>query len=321
MTNAIDLEANVDEVHRAVLQMLPESLLDLSDIPTCRETISGFLAAMPAAEVPDGLEISEQMVPGHGGDPDVRVKIYRPAGLPAGAPAFLWIHGGGMVLMDADGDDAHSARRAHELGCLVVSVDYRLSPETPAPGLIHDCYAALSWLAGNADELGVDAGRILIGGASAGGGLAAGLALFARDNGGPAIAGQMLVYPMLDHRNETPSSHAIQDPRVWNRESNRLAWEAYLGGAEPTIYSSPALAEDVSGLPPTHINVGSLDLFLDEDIAYAQALQRAGVSCELHVYPGAFHGSNSFLADHPLSVRWREDEDAFCARIFAMTAG
>ncbi len=314
---AIDLEAHVDDVHKAVLQMLPPSLLDLSDIPACRATIAGFLEAMPEVPLPEGVAIGEEMVPGYSGEPDVRVKTYRPAGLAADAPALLWIHGGGMVLMSADGDDAACAMRAAAHNCVVVSVDYRLAPETTAPGLVHDCYAALSWLSDNAAELGVDTSRIVVGGASAGGGLSAGLALFARDQGGPAIAGQLLVYPMLDHRNETPSSQAITDSRVWNRNANELAWAAYLGGAEPTPYSSPSTAGDLSNLPPAYINVGTVDMFLDEDVAYAMALHRAGVPVELHVYPGAFHGSNSFVADHPLSQRWAADEAAFLDRTFA----
>ncbi len=315
MTELSDLAPVLDEVHAAVVGMLPPDLLDLSDIPRCRETISGFLAQMPQPDLPTDVTIDEVMVPGHDGDPDVRVKTYTPANLPADAPALLWIHGGGMVLMDADGDDLRSAQRASEHNMFVASVDYRLAPEQAAPGLVHDCYAALTWMAANADHLGISLDRIAIGGASAGGGLAAGTALFARDNNGPALAGQLLVYPMLDHRNDTPSSHAITDPRVWNRESNRLAWEAYLGGAEPTPYSSPSTAGNLSGLPPAYINVGEFDMFLDEDIAYAQALQRAGVPTELHVYPGAFHGSNSFIPDHPTSVRWRAEEETFLARV------
>lgn len=317
LAEPLDLEVIVDDAHRAVLQMLPPELLDLTDITKCRAMIAGFLGQMPTPDLPADVEISEQMVPGYDGGPDVRVKVYRPDNLAAGSPAMYWIHGGGMVLLDADNDDALCAQRAADHHCLVVSVDYRLAPETPAPGLIHDCYAGLSWLASNADGLGIDAGRILIGGASAGGGLAAGLALFARDQGGPDIAGQLLVYPMLDHRNETHSSQVVVDPRTWNRQANLLAWEAYLGGAEPTPYSSPSIATDLSGLPPAHINVGTCDMFLDEDVNYAQAMLRAGVAVELHVYPGAFHGSNTFLADHPLSVRWREDEESFIKEIFA----
>ena len=157
----------------------------------------------------------------------------------------------------------------------------------------------------------------MIGGASAGAGLAAGTALRARDSGGPRLSAQLLVYPMLDHRNETASSHAIQDPRVWNRSANIAAWAAYRGGGDPTIYSSPALAEDLSGLPPAYISVGTFDMFHDEDVAYASALNRAGVSCELHVYPGAFHASNGFLPDHPTSLRWKRDEDEFISRCLA----
>lgn len=316
MTTTINLEDRVDEVHGVVLSMLPTTLLDLSDIPTCRATIAGFLEQMPTPDLPAGVEVSETTVPGHDGGPDVRVKLYRPADLPAAAPALLWIHGGGMVLMNADGDDLTCAQRAADTGCLVASVDYRLAPETPAPGLVHDCYAALSWLSASASELGIDSDRIVIGGASAGGGLAAGTALYARDQGGPALAGQLLVYPMLDHRNETPSSHAIVDPRVWHRAANEIAWAAYLGGQPATPYSSPSIADDLSGLPPAHINVGSLDMFLDENVAYARDLLTAGVNAELHIYPGAFHGSNGFVADHPLSQRWRADEDAFLTRTF-----
>ncbi len=200
---------------------------------------------------------------------------------------------------------------------MVVSVDYRLAPETAAPGLVDDGFAALTWLAGHADDLGVSADRIMIGGASAGAGLAAGTALRARDSGGPGLVGQLLVYPMLDHRNETPSSHAVEDLRVWNRSANIAAWKAYLGDADPTTYSSPALADDLSGLPPAYISVGTFDMFLDEDVAYATALNRAGVPCELHVYPGAFHASNGFLPDHPTSIRWKRDEDEFISRCLA----
>ena len=154
----------------------------------------------------------------------------------------------------------------------------------------------------------------MVGGASAGGGLAAGTALKARDMQGPALCAQLLVYPMLDHRNATPSSHAIQDTRVWNRLSNEQAWEMYLGGRPPDIYASPSTATDLSALPPAYVSVGSRDMFLDEDVSYAMALLRAGVSCELHVYPGQFHASNAFLPAHPTAVRWAADEADFVSR-------
>ncbi|WP_148288796.1 alpha/beta hydrolase [Ilumatobacter nonamiensis] len=314
MTVAVDLDSVLDEQHAGVVAMLPPDLLDLSDIPAARARLEGLLAMLPAPPPPENVTVSEASAPSLDGAPDVRLKIYTPDGLEPGAPAIYWIHGGGMVLMSADSDDLLCATRAANHGCVVVSVDYRLAPETPAPGLVDDCFAGLTWLAEHADELGVSADRIMIGGASAGGGLAAGTALRARDEGGPALVGQLLVFPMLDHRNDTASSEAIQDLRVWNRSANQAAWAAYLGDEEPSAYSSPALADDLGGLPPAYINVGTFDMFLDEDIAYAMELNRAGVACELHVYPGAFHGSNGFLPDHPTSVRWRDDEDAFIAR-------
>jgi len=315
MTAAIDLDSALDEQHAAVLSMLPPDLFDLSDIPMARARLDALLAMMPAPALPADVTITEVMVPSVDGAPDVRLKVFTPSGLESGAGALLWVHGGGMVLMD--NDDLKCATWASMHECLVVWVDYRLAPETHAPGALNDCFAALVWLVGNSEDLGVDPGRVMIGGASAGAGLAAGTTLRVRDDGGPPLLGQLLVYPMLDHRNETPSSHSIQDQRVWDRSANVLAWEAYLGGAEPTQYSSPALAGDLSGLPPAHISVGTFDMFHDEDVAYATSLTRAGVSCELHVYPGAFHASNKMLPDHPTSLRWTNDENDFISRCLA----
>lgn len=309
-TTPLVLTDHLDDMHQAVLGMLPPGFLDLTDIDQARATIAALFDAMPV-ELPDDVTIEDRQAPGYDGGPDVAVRVYRPAGLAAGSPAICWIHGGGMVLGSVGMDDAKCADMAKELACVIASVDYRLAPEHPYPAAIHDCFGALTWLTDSADELGVDASRIAIGGASAGGGLAAGTALFARDNGGPSLCFQLLVYPMIDDRQTTPSSQMITDTRVWNSEANELAWKAYLGngaGGETPIYAAPARATDLSGLPPAYINVGALDLFIDEDIEYAQALQRAGVPVELRVYPGAFHGSNSLVADAPLSLRWKADE-------------
>ncbi|MGF1597199.1 MAG: alpha/beta hydrolase [Acidimicrobiales bacterium] len=313
MVAELDLTNYLDAEHLSVLRAMPADLLDLRDIPAARQRFEAALEAMPAVELPPEVAISEELVPGHDPeDPPVRIKIYRPEGLAAGAAALYWIHGGGMVMGSADQDDSRCAVWAAALGALVVSVDYRLAPEDPYPAPLDDCYAGLVWLASSSSDLGVDPDLIAIGGASAGGGLAAGLALRARDAGGPAICYQHLVYPMIDDRNDTHSSHAITDPRVWNREANRLGWAAYLGqsgqGGEVPIYAAPARATNLKGLPPAYLPVGSLDLFLDENIDYAQRMLQAGVPVELRVYPGAFHGSNGFASRTAISRRWIKDE-------------
>lgn len=308
---AFDFDTELDEMHRAVFSVLPEKLLDLSDISVTRAGLDELMSQMPSPELPPNISVEDVHVPGLDGDPDVLVKVYSPNDLSAESPGLLWIHGGGMVLGSASMDDASCASMADQHNCVVVSVDYRLAPESPFPAPLHDCYAALKWFAENSTDLNVSPDRIAIGGASAGGGLAAGTALMARDNAGPSLTFQLLVFPMLDHRNETPSSFGISDTRVWNREANITAWAAYLDGADPVSpYASPSIADNLSDLPPAYINVGTLDIFVDEDIEYAQRLAQAGVPVELHVYPGAFHGSSGFVAESPLSIRWATDQNA-----------
>lgn len=304
-----DFDSELDEMHKAVLSVLPEKLLDLTDISVTRAGLDALMGQMPAPETPEDILIDNTNVPGLNGDPDVLVRTYTPKDLPSGAPGLLWIHGGGMVLGSIDMDDDVCASMALCHNCVVVSVEYRLAPEHPYPAQIHDCYSALSWMHESADELGISQDRIAIGGASAGGGLAAGTALMARDLGGPNLIFQLLVFPMLDHRNITPSSYGTSDTRVWNREANLIAWKAYLNDIDPVpAYASPSTAEDLSSLPPAYINVGTLDIFVDEDIEYAARLSQAGVPVELHVYPGAFHGSNGFVAESELSIRWAKDQ-------------
>ena len=306
-----DFSKELDEMHQAVLSVLPEKLLDLTDISVTRAGLDALMSQMPSPELPAEISVEEAQIPGIGTDPDVPIRIYKPESLPPNAPGLVWIHGGGMVLGSAEMDDAGSAAMAEQHQCVVISVDYRLAPENPYPAPLHDCYAALKWFAKNANSLGVSSDRIAIGGASAGGGLAAGTALMARDKGGPNLIFQLLVFPMLDHRNETPSSFGTSDTRVWNREANIIAWEAYLNNIEPIpSYASPSITDDLSGLPPTYINVGTLDIFVDEDIDYAARLSQAGVPVELHVYPGAFHGSNGFVDESSLSLRWAADQSA-----------
>ena len=183
---------------------------------------------------------------------------------------------------------------AQELQLVVVSVEYRLAPEDPHPAPVEDCYAGLVWTAEHADELGIDPDRIIIAGASAGGGLAAGVALLARDRGGPALAAQALLCPMLDDRNNTPSSRQMAGLGVWDQTSNNTGWSALLGadcgGPDVSKYAAPARETDLSGLPPAFIDVGSAETFRDEDVAYASGIWQAGGVAELHVWPGGFHG-------------------------------
>jgi len=245
----------------------------------------------------DTITMTEHYVPGPHGAPDVRVLLYRPTNIPTPMPVLLWIHGGGYVLGSADQDEMQVRMVAEEVGCAVASVEYRLSPETPFPGPVEDCYAALIWLHGHAAELGVDAAHIAIGGASAGGGLAAGLGLLTRDRGKVSLAFQLLIYPMLDDRTVVSTDpNPYTGEFIWTAESNRFGWTALLGqepgSAGVSPYAAAARAESLVGLPPTFLSVGALDLFLEEDMTYAQRLMQAGVPTELHVYPGAYHGFN-----------------------------
>jgi acetyl esterase/lipase len=228
----------------------------------------------------------------------VGVRLFRPAGVPEPVPALLWIHGGGYVMGSAQQDDALCRRFSRTLGITIASVEYRLAPEHPYPAPLEDCYSALTWLAGLP---AVDTDRVAIGGASAGGGLAAALALLARDRGDIAPAFQLLVYPMLDDR----SSGAPANPnyRLWSPRSNQFGWAAYLGNADPQV-AVPARHDDLSGLAPAWIGVGTNDLFHDEDLAYAERLKNAGVPCDVEVVPGAFHGFDILVRKAEVSQRF-----------------
>jgi acetyl esterase len=244
---------------------------------------------------PPPFKVREALAPVRGG-PDVRLVIMDPPSARSDRGAVLHLHGGGMVVGTADRAVADKPHLALAHDCVVVSVDYRLAPETPFPGPQEDNYGALEWLAVQAPGLGIDPSRIVVMGESAGGGLAASLALMARDRGGPKLAGQVLIYPMLDWRTGSancPYGNRHTGEWVWTREKNRFGWEALRGDYQPVderkSWFSPALAEDLSGLAPAYIATGALDLFLDEDLDYARRLIDAGIPTELHVYPGAIH--------------------------------
>jgi acetyl esterase/lipase len=315
----MDLMQRLDPEIAAVLPQLPA--MDLTDIPGARATLMDMLAAANAGVGPSpDVTREDHLVPGLNGAPEVRVRHYRPASQSGVVPCLYWIHGGGHVLGQIEQDDPMMDHIVGAVGCAAVSVEWRRPPEHPFPAPMDDCYAGLTWTYKNAAELGVDPQRIAIGGASSGGGSAAGLALLARDRGEVPVCFQLLVYPMLDDRNVTPASVAVTEPRVWNRDCNLIGWRAYVGEAAGTEacspYAAPTRATDLRGLPPAYLPGGDLDLFIDEDIEYGQRLQQADVPTELHVYPGGIHGFDLLAPGSALAQRFIRDRDEALQRAF-----
>ena len=286
-----------------LLEAMPGGFNAIPDIVQRRATVEAMLAGI---EVPDNPNVvkEDRTVPGPDGDPDISVRIYRPRptappttldrteGRPHATgtlPAVYFIHGGGMILGNVAGEDPVATLICDQVQAVVVSVEYRLAPENPHPAPVEDCYAGLVWTAKNAAELGIDPDRLAIYGASAGGGLTIATALLARDRGGPAVSFMMPIYPMIDDTHESPSSHEITDIGIWDRDGNIQAWEWYLGGRAADQYAAPTRAEDLSGLPPAFIDVCTVDLFRDEEIAFAHRLMKDGLPMELQLYPGIYY--------------------------------
>ncbi|MBN2041443.1 MAG: alpha/beta hydrolase [Spirochaetes bacterium] len=320
MNKITDLKTKIDPELSPSLDMMPPDGIDFTDLQAMRaasEKMFGEMAAM-MPPVP-GVKIKDRMVPGPENSPEVGVRIYSPENSSGKMPALLWIHGGGYIAGSLTFDDYPMKQLCASIGCIIVSVNYRLAPENPFPAATEDCYASLKWMAASCEELQIDKSRIAIGGGSAGGGLAAGLAILVRDRGEINIIFQLLIYPMLDNRNVTHSSHTITDPRTWDRSKNLFAWEAYLGkDADPenvSPYAAASREKNLSGLPPAYIAVGELDLFLDENIEYAQKLLQAGVSTELHVYPGATHGFDG-MATASVSMRFIQERNNALKKAF-----
>ena len=291
------------------------------DASVRRARIKSFLeqGAAPTTACPEVVR-RHITAPGLNDAPPVGMIAYTPPGLVGLTAAILHFHGGGFTVGSAQEDDALAATMARDVGCIVVSVDYRLAPETVHPGPVEDCYVALQWVADNAPDLGVDPSRIAVTGASAGGALAANVALMARDQGGPAIAYQMLICPMLDDRLTSSSCTDLDGAGVWNASANRNSWEALLIGSESGLridadaqiaryaaaaavshYAVAARVEDLAGLPPTFIDASELDILLDENIDYARRLIAAGVPVELHIHPRTYHAFERFVPDALIS--------------------
>ncbi|MGI5458673.1 alpha/beta hydrolase [Streptomyces sp. CA-249302] len=293
----------------AALEILLARVPSAFDAERIRELRAGMGAATPSDEqlsCAGFFEVENRVVPGPEDAPDLSLLVCRPARAAAGPrPVFYFAHGGGMVIGNNRVGVEVVLDWARQLDAVVVSVEYRLAPEDPHPAPVEDVYAGLVWTAGHAAEIGGDPARIVVAGTSAGGGLAAASTLLARDRKGPRPIGQVLMCPMLDDRNDTPSAVQMAGRGVWDRSANEQGWTALLGDLRGTpevpAHAAPARAEDLSGLPPAFLDVGSAETFRDEVVAYASGIWQAGGTAELHVWPGGFHGFDTLMPQAALS--------------------
>ncbi len=277
----------IDPELAAFIPLFPPA--DLADPVTARKSLAELAAAAPVPDATD-MVIEDRAVPA---DPDVPVRAYRPH---RAQGAIVWLHGGGFVMGDLETEHPWAVRVADGSGAVVVSVGYRRAPEHRFPAALDDAYAVLAWAAEHAAELGIDPERIAVGGHAAGAGLAAALALRARDEQGPPIRFQLLSQPELDDRQETWSARNFTDTPFMTRDKVAASWRHYLDSVPASPYAAPARADDLSGLPPAYITSAEFDPNRDEAIGYAQRLLQAGVSVELHQWPGTFHGSQAVLS-------------------------
>lgn len=300
------------------------ALIALRDVtpPLSDESLAPFRQAMDAAPRPDltaggRVRVDERLVPGQDGAPEVSLTVLSPEGARGELPVIYYIHGGALVLgnryMYIDTLLPHVVDGA----AVLVSVGYRFAPEHPAPAQLEDCYAGLTWTTTHADELGIDPERVVVLGISAGGGLGLGLSLLARDRGGPAISHQVLVSPMLDDRMTTPSSTML-DGYPSDRHDIAFGWRAALGdlvgGPDVSPYVAPARAADLAGLPRTYLDCGGADGFRDEVLEMAARLSRAGVTVDLHLWGGGFHGFDFSSPEAAISRAARSARDEFVCR-------
>src|SRR5579863_1413001 len=284
----------VDLELRDALALWPRVSLTAETLAQRRGDALALLRSVPIPDLPD-IATGEIHVESAFGAKPIRVLTYRPVRSDYPLPVILHIHGGGFVMGTPEMKDVENRLFASELKSAIYSVDYRLAPEAPHPAPLEDIYSVFVWLHAHADRLGLDPARIGIKGESGGGGFAAGAALYARDRDGPKFAFQHLIYPMIDDRTAVRKDlHPHVGEFVWTQANNYFGWRSLLGAepgsADVSPYAAAARAADVSGLPPTYISVGGLDLFLEENLIYADRLSRAGVPVEFHMYPRAYHG-------------------------------
>ncbi|GAA0905254.1 alpha/beta hydrolase [Streptomyces asiaticus] len=269
------------------------------------------------------FDVVELYAPGRRDAPDVRLLICRPTAVAGTVPVIYWIHGGGMIAGTNQVGIDEALDYAEHLQAAVVPVEYRLAPEHPHPAPVEDCYTGLLWTVEHAEQFGFDPTRLVVCGVSAGGGLAGAVTLMARDQDGPVIAGQLLMCPMPDDRNDSVSSHQMAGLGVWDRTSNQTGWTALLGAAcggdDVPVYAAPARAVDLSGLPPTYIDVGSAETFRDESVSYASRIWQAGGSAELHVWPGGFHGYAALAPTTTLSLETIATRTRWLDRLLSTT--
>ena len=298
----------------AALALIPagvdpgHQLRDMNVVRLLRSTRDLLAATGGTLPSDDAVTTEDREVPGPAGADPVPVRVYTPTGSGGTpAPGVVFFHGGAFVMGDVYTEELRCLRYAAGAGCVVVSVGYRLAPEHPFPAGVDDCYAALQWTVAHAAELGVDAGRVGVAGSSAGGALAAAVALMARDSGGPALAFQLLNYPVLDDRMTTPSMRTFDATPLWTSGSTADMWEHYLGASgqrgEVSPYAAPARAGALAGLPPAYVSTAELDPLRDEGIDYARRLLESGVRTELHSFPGACHGFDLIAAASALGRR------------------
>lgn len=311
------------ELEAALVRRRDEVVLELAahEIPALRTRSAG--PEVVEAAVTGRFRTTVLTAAGAGRRPDVPVLLVRPTSAVGPVPWFLHLHGGGLVTGTMWDDVVPLLDLAAEAGCAIASVGYRLAPEHQYPAALDDAETALTWLVANAGELGLDPVRVVVEGISAGGGLAAALALLARDRGGPTLAGQLLACPMLDDRNDSASARQMAGHGAWDRTANATAWRAYLGdaagGDDVPAHAAPARAGDLGGLPPTFVDVGSAETFRDEVVDYATRLWLAGCTAELHVWPGGFHGFDYFEPTAVLSRHAREARRQWLLRLLGLT--